>query len=291
MRKFMTLFFAMLFSLGLLATDADAGRLGGGRSMGKQRESVTHREAQRPPAAAAAPAAAAQQPMQPQPSGARKWLGPLAGLAAGGLIASMLFGHGAGGALAGMINVLMIALLVVGGVWLALRLFRRQQPADRFATQGAGAPFTPRIAEPLAAGGWSGAAPAAASVSAPMVPAGFDVEGFVRHAKVNFVRLQTANDAGNLDDIRDFTTPEMFAEISLGIKERGGATQRTDVVTLDAELLEVVTDAGYHIASVRFSGMLREREGVPAEPFKEVWNLQKQVDGKSGWLLAGIQQL
>jgi hypothetical protein len=100
---------------------------------------------------------------------------------------------------------------------------------------------------------------------------------------LNFVRLQAANDAGNLEDIREFVAPELFAEIKLQLDERGKAIQQTDVVTLNAELLEVVTEPTRHIASVRFSGMIREEAGAPAAPFDEVWNLSKALEGSKGW--------
>ena len=110
-------------------------------------------------------------------------------------------------------------------------------------------------------------------------------------AKLNFVRLQASNDARNIDDIREFVSPELFAEIRMQIDERGAAPQQTDIVTLNAELLEVTTESGRHIASVHFSGMIREVAGAAAAPFDEVWNLSKPADGSKGWVIAGIQQL
>jgi predicted lipid-binding transport protein (Tim44 family) len=109
-------------------------------------------------------------------------------------------------------------------------------------------------------------------------------------AKLNFVRLQAANDAGNLEDIREFTTPEVFAEIKLQMDERGTAAQQTDVVRLDAELLEAVTEGRQHVASVRFSGLIREEAGGVAAPFDEIWVLTQPVNGERGWVVAGIQQ-
>jgi predicted lipid-binding transport protein (Tim44 family) len=101
-------------------------------------------------------------------------------------------------------------------------------------------------------------------VPRPNIPADFDVEGFLRQAKLNFVRLQAANDRGDMDDIREFTAPELFAEIRMQFQERGGKVQETDVMQLDAELLEVVTEDKRHIASVHFSGQLREDGAAPA---------------------------
>jgi predicted lipid-binding transport protein (Tim44 family) len=121
------------------------------------------------------------------------------------------------------------------------------------------------------------------------LPPGFDAEAFVRQAKVNFLRLQAANDAGNLDDIREFTTPEMYAEIKLDIDERKGATQRTDVVTLNADVLEALEEGKRQIVSVRFHGMLRE-DSEQAAPFDETWHLTRPIDASRGWVVAGIQQ-
>ena len=120
---------------------------------------------------------------------------------------------------------------------------------------------------------------------------GFDTEAFLRVAKLNFVRLQAANDARNLDDIRQFVSPEVFAEIKVQMDERGNIPQRTDVVTLHADLLEVTTEGSRHVASVRFSGMIRETEESAATPFDEIWHLSKPVDDTQGWVVAGIQQI
>jgi predicted lipid-binding transport protein (Tim44 family) len=122
------------------------------------------------------------------------------------------------------------------------------------------------------------------------VPADFDVEGFVRNAKVHFIRLQAAWDARDLDDIREFTAPEVFAEIRMQLSEETGAPARTEVVSLEAQLLGIEESASEYIASVRFDGSIREGQGA-AEPFSEVWNLSKPKRGNRGWLLAGIQQL
>jgi predicted lipid-binding transport protein (Tim44 family) len=123
------------------------------------------------------------------------------------------------------------------------------------------------------------------------VPADFDTEAFLRNAKVHYVRLQAAWDAGNLEDIREFTTPEMFAEIKMDLADRGASPNKTDVVSVEAELLGIETQATDYLASVRFSGMIREESNAPAQPFAEVWNLSKPTQGAGGWVLAGIQQL
>lgn len=120
------------------------------------------------------------------------------------------------------------------------------------------------------------------------IPSDFDVAGFVRNAKVNYIRLQAAYDAGNLDDIREFTSPEMFAEIQMDLRERAGATQQTEVQQLDADVIEVLEDGSRYVVSVRFTGTLNEDGAVG--PVDEIWHLTKPRHGQGGWVLAGIQQ-
>ncbi len=135
-----------------------------------------------------------------------------------------------------------------------------------------------------------GSAEPVVNATANNIPADFDVDAFTRQAKVNFIRLQAANDAGNLEDIREFTSPEMFAEIKLDIDDRRGTTQKTDVVNLEAQVLEVVEEAGRYITSVRFHGLLREDPDRPPQAFDEIWHLSKPRDDHHGWVLSGIQQ-
>jgi predicted lipid-binding transport protein (Tim44 family) len=252
-------------------------------------------------APAAAPAAAAAQPAR------NRWMGPLAGLAAGLGIAALLSHFGLGGAFAGaMANIIMIALIVMAAVMLFRFIMNRRKNANTpaYAAAGASSPFggsartghEPSYVPPSAPGyGPSAAALGGANTveAAPQVdvPAGFDSEAFVRNAKVYFVRLQDAWDRGNSNDIREFTTPEMFAEVKLDIDARGTQPNRTDVVQLNADILGVEERGTESLASVRFHGLIRETEGAAAEPFIEIWNLSKQKYGNEGWLLAGIQQV
>lgn len=284
---FMACFMAVL-ALGVTVGNAEAARLGGSKSFGMQRQSVAPRPAspaqQATPAAPGAPAAA---PGAAAPK--RNWMGPIAGLAAGLGIAALLSHFGMG---AGMANFLMIALLAMAAVFVFKWLFGRKTPATQAHSpmQYAGVGSPAMASPPPAAPQFGSAAPAVAAAE-QRVPAGFDTEGFLRVAKLNFVRLQAANDAKNLDDIREFVAPEMYAEIKMQMDERGNAPQQTDVVTLNAELVEVVTESNRHVASVHFSGMIREEVGAAAAPFDEVWNLSKATEGGKGWVIAGIQQL
>ena len=286
MNKILVAVFALFLTLGLGAGEAEAARMGGGKSFGMQRQSIAPRPAT-PARQAAAPAPA-------NPAGAaaatpkRNWMGPIAGLAAGLGIAALLSHFGMG---AGVANFLMIALLAMAAVFVFKWLFRRStaaaQPANSMQYAGAG------HSAPPSPGGVTQFGSSAPVIEPTIrnIPESFDTEGFLRIAKLNFVRLQASNDAKSLDDIREFVSPELYAEIKLQMDERGNAPQQTDVVTLNAELLDVTTEANRHIASVHFSGMIRETTGATAEPFNEVWNLSKPVDDSKGWIIAGIQQV
>ena len=300
MKNFALMAAALVLGFTLQIGDAEAKRLGGGSSAGMQRQSVAPSSPAAPSQAAAPRQAPAAAPAAPAAQPKRSWMGPLAGLAAGLGLAALAshFGFGEGLANMMMIGLLIMAVVMVIGFFMRKKAAAAQQSGmGGMQYAGAGADFgrnVPSTPDFTPVGGGGGvAAPVAAPVQggSGFVPADFDSAGFVRNAKVNFIRLQAANDAGNLDDIREFVTPEVFAEIKLQLDERGNARQRTDVVTLNAELLEVATEGGRHIASVRFNGLIRETEDGPAQAFDEIWNLSKPVDGGKGWVIAGIQQI
>jgi predicted lipid-binding transport protein (Tim44 family) len=289
MKRFVIAAFAAVVGLGLMVPDAEAARLGGGKSFGMKRQATpapAPAMAGKPAAApaAAAPAAAAK------PAGMSRFLGPLAGLAAGLGIAALLSHFGLG---EGMANMLLILALAGAAFFVVRWLMRKRSPEAGMQYAGAGnagpANFNPAPAQFESSAG-VGAGATAANTAARNVPADFDVEGFLRQAKLSFVRLQAANDRGDMDDIREFTSPEMFAEIKMQYQERGNKSQETDVMQLNAELLEVVTEDSRHIASVHFSGQLREEANAAPEAFAETWHLVKPTDGSRGWNVAGIQQ-
>ena len=275
--------------MGAVAIEADAAKVGGSRSMGTQRN-ITNAPAATPPRAAqqaapaAAPAGAAAQPQ----SALSRWAPMLGGLAIGGLLGSM-FAGGMGGALGG---ILMMALLAVVAVFVIRMLMRGRAPQTAPAG-GPGMQYSGLGNETVAAPPPSQAAGFEAQ-PVPVqgnIPAGFDVEGFLRQSKLSYIRMQTANDSGNVAELSEFTTPEMYEALKADVDARGGKAQMTDVVTLNADLLEVVTEDKQHWASVRFSGLVREVPSQVPVSFEEIWNLAKPVDGSAGWLLAGIQQM
>jgi len=143
-------------------------------------------------------------------------------------------------------------------------------------------------------GGAVGAAALGSTVAAgdlSHVPAGFDAAGFQRVAKMIFIRLQAANDAGNIEDLRKFTTPELFASLRLDLQERGQTPNQTDVMQLDAELVDTAQEQGQWVASVRFHGLIREELNAGAQPFNELWHLVKPLDDSRDWAIAGITPL
>lgn len=295
MKSFVLFAAALVFGLTLTVSDAEAAkRFGGGKSAGMQREAVNPPPAAAP--AAAKPAAAAAGPAA-QPK--RSWMGPLAGLAAGLGLAALASHFGFGEELASMllIGLMVLAVLMVVGFIMRKRA-ANQQPAMaggmQYAAAGAGYNRGPAPMPEYPQGGSAPASlaePVQAASGTGNIPAHFDVENFIRNAKVNFIRLQAANDAGNLEDIREFTTPEMFAEIKMNFVERGDASQQTDVVSLEAQVIDVAEEPTRYVVSVRFHGLIREDAESNAEAFDEIWHMTKPVDGSRGWVVAGIQQL
>jgi predicted lipid-binding transport protein (Tim44 family) len=284
MKRILLSVLALVLRVGLAMPEAEAKRLGGGKSTGIQRE-ATPPAPVAPPASVAAPTAGAGA-MAAQAPKKNSWLGPVAGLAAGLGLAALASHLGFGEEFG---NMMMIALLVMAALVAVRLLMRKRAPAQhgmQYAGMGAGGGnVTLPVQTPVAGAATSSAVPAAGQL-----PAGFDADGFVRQAKLNFVRLQAANDEGNLADLREFVTPEMLAELQLQLQERGNVAQRTEVVDLHAEIVECVEEAQRYLISVRFRGLLREEKNAPPVPFDERWHLTKPIDGSRGWAVAGIQQ-
>jgi predicted lipid-binding transport protein (Tim44 family) len=314
---------AMFAALLVVVEDVEARRMGGGRSVGRQYDRSSQREA-------TPPARNPQQGAQPTPG--NRFGGMLGGLAAGLGIAWLLSHFGLSGAFAEALG----SILLLGGLaFLALFLARRfgllgtprpASPAYAGATNGAGsagrafeppaqrAPqerrgFTshsePTLVTQAATGdavsvtghplppvGGTGSGLAGPLSAADMrgdIPDDFDVESFVQAATEQFVRLQSAWDAGDLASLRDFTTPELYADLKADITARGGRPNHTEVVSLSAEVLGVRDIGSAVMASLRYAGVMRE-DGAEAAPFEEVWHLVRSKRGRDGWLLAGIQQ-
>lgn len=314
LKKFMVGMMLAATTVSMLG-EALARPMGGGRSMGRQSQNVSRQAPA--PAPAPAPKAAQRQaqpaPAAPAPAAAAKppsrWKGLLGGALLG--LGALLSHFGLGGALASMISTLLMVALLAGAAYFIYRMVRGKRenngtgtgnapfasfggntpaPAGNTPDLGSRIPPLPPL-QPVSSG--VGLDKPAAPVAPAQwgVPADFDQAAFLRHAKSNFIRLQAAWDKADVNDIGEFTTPEVYAELRMQIQERGAQADFTDVVTIDAELLGIETGVNDYLASVKFIGQIRSAPGAAAEPFSEVWNMSKPVSGSTGWVLAGIQQV
>lgn len=320
--KFWTFLFTAV--LALSGVNAEAKRMGGGGSFGKQSSNVTQRQSApvapaqganntsvKPVAPAAPPAAAPRRP----------WGAMLGGLAAGLGLAYLAHSLGMG---EGMGQFLMFALLAMGVVMAVSWFMRRRATpaaaqANPFAFQGAGnvpvsdvKPYRPEnvgndasarpwernsMAFDASTGAGSGSMIGSALIGSQTwgIPAGFDSEGFITAAKANFVTLQAAWDKSDIPALRAMMTDGMLTEIRSQLAEReshtGGSPNQTEVVMIEARLLGIEDQASEYLASVEFSGMIREEPSAGPSPFREVWNMTKSKSGASGWLVAGVQAL
>ena len=322
--------------LAVAHADADAARMGGGKSMGKQSSNVTQREAATPPATPGAPAqtatnaAAAKPAAAAAPAAAAKkpWGAMLGGLAAGLGLAWLAHSLGLGAEFGQFLMFALLALAVMVVIGMVMRARKGTGAAQGagnppFAFQGAGAAspeaaqvprqYSPdKVGNDASARPWEGNGMAfdaarqqpgsgtviGSGLSGSQnwgIPAGFDAEGFLTAAKRNFVTLQAAWDRSDIVTLRSMMTDGMLNEIRTQLTEReshrGDQPNHTDVVMVEAQLLGIEElDDGY-MASVEFSGMIREELSAGPSPFREVWNMTKAKTGASGWLVAGVQAL
>jgi predicted lipid-binding transport protein (Tim44 family) len=276
--------------------------------------------AARPNTPAAAPAAAPKRP----------WGAMLGGLAAGLGLAWLANSLGLGAAFGQFMLIALLVLVAMVAIGWFMRRKNGAAPAQRsspFAFQGAGAggagagglgtsTYRPEnVGNDASARPWERASQAAAFEATPAaggasglgigsalagsqswgVPAGFDEEGFLRAAKNNFITLQSAWDGSDIASLRSMMTDDMLKEIQSQLTEReahtGGPSNKTDVVMLEAKLLGIEDLGDDYMASVEFSGMIREEPSAGPSPFREVWNMTKPKSGQSGWLVAGVQAL
>ena len=329
---------AAVLVVGLSPQLSEAKRLGGGKSVGMQRQAPAQTPPPATPAQApAAPAAAAPvagKPATPAAATAaaaapakRSWMGPLAGLAAGLGLAALFSAMGMGEGFANFMMLLLLGIVAFVLIrFLMARFGNKGRAAEpTLATAGAAAgsggpagsapwqaPATPVERSSLSPASGNevsvtgtplrpihigenldlpaAAAPSGALPAAMTLPATFDLPAFERVAKMIFIRMQAAHDTADLDDLREFTTPEMFAAVRLEIQERGGVAQHTDVERVDAQLINFTEEATRQVASVRFHGVVREDKQASATAFDEVWHLVRPQDGSRSWSIAGIQQ-
>ena len=326
--KIWTLVLAVFLLLAGFNAEA-ARRMGGGKSIGQQSSNVTQRQAA-PAQQGAAPAPAPAPTAAPGVAPKKPWGAMLGGLAAGMGLAWLASSLGLGGLASGMGQFLMFALLALA-VMMAFSWFKRSRQNAQSNTAGSSSPFafqgvspastaqTPATYRPENVGNDASARPwernsmafdaqnAASGASGSMigsgltgsqnwgVPAGFDTDGFLKSAKANFVSLQAAWDKSDINALRVMMTDTMLKEIQAQLAEReahtGGPVNLTDVVMIEAHLLGIEDLGDSYMASVEFSGMIREEPSASPNPFREVWNMTKSKNGASGWLVAGVQAL
>lgn len=290
-------FLAVIFTVILgfsFSLDANAKRLGGGQSIGKQSSAVTQKQAaptQASPNSAAQPSAAKPSPTAAPAAQPKKfgWGGMLGGLAAGLGIGMLLSHFGLGEAAASFFTGMLIFMAVAMiGLWLFKRFAGGNQSAYKLNPAGG-----PSMEEPRSAPYAERTTSSASSGSTAVAPSEqwVDQESFLNNAKKMFVQLQEASDKQDLDTLRQFTTPEMFATIRADFLNRTEAFSSTQVLTLNADLFHVEKEGDTAVASIRFSGLIREEANSPSITFEEVWNWTKPINGQTGWVLAGIQQI
>ena len=206
---------------------------------------------------------------------------------------AFLTGLGVSGDTAHLVVTLLAIALAVGAVLFMVRMVTRKDTPASPALSGSTKQILPT--EPPKRSGHVKPKPPPPPVLTPAqkwgMPEGFDDQVFLQQAKASFVRMQAAWDKADTNDLREFTTPQVFAELKAQVEQRPQSNDVTDVVAIDAELLGIETIGEDHLASVKFNGMIKSSATAEAEPFAEVWNLAKPLNGSGGWMLAGIQQL
>jgi len=312
----------------VLTQNVDAKRLGGGMSLGRQSAPIARNPSAIPPKpapspvnAAPSPSAPAAAPVAPAPRPSRfgGMGGILGGLAAGIGLSYLFNSMGIGAGMSSMFsNLLMIGLLVFGGLWVYRKFFANKLSQSFNGLESGNMGFA--TATPQQSPSWSSGlnptgheanmasmatatsaqtspSPSAdnigrAPIEAQLTPSSFaDKDHFLENARTLFLQLQEASDQQNLETLKEFTSPELFTLLRKDMLARSTAISFTQVLTLAADLLAVEQENQEYMASVRFSGTIREEVNGPVADFQEIWNWTKPINGSTGWILSGIQQL
>lgn len=305
-----------MFGLFSVAQVAEAKRFGGGKSFGYNKQVAPksyNKQSTAPKAAPASTAPKAGAAGRPA-SGASKWLGPLAGLAAGGLLAAMIFGDGFEGLQ--IFDILLFALIA----FVLFKLFTRRvrsnsqqayqsayaeqeyrQPevkrsqANAFRQTQEQAPVNTAnnggsiFGADLEDGVGQGVSDHAQFLNE--IPAWFDEAGFVEGAKSHFMALQKAWDNVDLSEIESYCTPELYAALEQELRGVPAGENKTVVDTLDAEIATMAVDGDYFVVSMRFTGFIQEDVAQGAHAFSEIWHIRRLANDEGNWQVAGIQQV
>jgi predicted lipid-binding transport protein (Tim44 family) len=278
MQRVLSIFMALCISL-TFALDAHAKRFGGGKSFGS---APSHQTRQAPQQTQAAPNQAGRQ-TPAAASGASRWLGPLAGLAAGGLLASMFMGDGFEG-------IQFMDILIFGVIAFLLFRFlaarrRQQQPA-----MAGHAPMQREMPQQPATSIFGGSAAPVAAAPVINAPAWFNEQSFVAAAREHFLSLQQHWDANEMDKISEFVTPQLLGFLKQERAEIGDAYQATYIDDLQIQLDGVDDDAEKTTATLTFSGVSKTSRFDQGEPFSESWRMERAQGENQPWLVAGIRQ-
>ncbi|MGK9049586.1 hypothetical protein KXR63_19695 [Stutzerimonas chloritidismutans] len=278
MQRVLSIFMALCISL-TFALDAHAKRFGGGKSFGS---APSHQTRQAPQQTQAAPNQAGRQ-TPAAASGASRWLGPLAGLAAGGLLASMFMGDGFEG-------IQFMDILIFGLIAFLLFRFlaarrRQQQPA-----MAGHAPMQRDMPQQPSTSIFGGSAAPAAAAPVINAPAWFNEQSFVAAAREHFLSLQQHWDANEMDKISEFVTPQLLGFLKQERAEIGDAYQSTYIDDLQIQLDGVDEDAEKTTATLTFTGTAKTSRFDQGEPFSESWRMERAQGENQPWLVAGIRQ-
>lgn len=290
MQRFFLVFLILCFNVILGVTEIEAARLGGGRSIGRQMPNYS-----RPAAPPTAPNYAPQRtpapaPAAPIPTAAprNRWLGPLTGFVAGGLLASLFFGQGFNGL---QFFDILIFIAIAAGIFLLFRSMRNRNqgtysPEQSFAA--AGEVDIERFSTTHDFNSHTMGSGNAQPLDAAHL-SWFNEENFLQNARTYYLRLQAAWDAGRMTEIAEYVTPELYRELS---QQRATLGQNfTEVLQLNVEFLGLAKEGDTIFAGVRYSGMIREQQDAPPHPFKETWHIQRSLsEQNANWYIAGIQQ-
>lgn len=304
MKKLLTFLTLSFITFAFTLQTAEAKRFGMGGSYGYSKKIPPKQfgQASKPKAdpQATKPVAAQGGKAAGQPSGASRWLGPLAGLAAGGLLAAMLFGDG-------FENIQIMDMLIFGLIaFLLFKLFasRRRQAAEATADHADAAGAMHRTSQSEASvqhfqaqaptqssftpgnegGSIIGSALSEQAEHVSAAPSWFDEQSFLEAAKHNFVEVQKAWDKGDLAEIQSYCSPELFEQLRTHVQPN---VNHTEVDTLYAEIADMAVEGDDFIISIRFSGFIKEEGNLHA--FNEIWHLRRPADGSGNWEIMGIQ--
>ena len=286
--SFIMMFFSLVVGLMYFWCDtAEAARLGRSRSFGSKPSYQRSAPApsQKPTSTQAKPGQTNQQQPAATPSPMGRWGGMFGGFLMGGLLGSLLFGGGQGVSGPGLMDMLLIG----GGLFLLFRFLRGRRFATESAPSGGAMAFDRGPGQAWGSSNYTPDNPV--EVQPPSVPPGFDADDFLKGANAIYARLQASWDKRDLEDIREFTSPEVFSEIQQQAKE-DPTPGKTELLMINPQIIEARDVDHQTIVSVLYDVMLRENEDELSKQVRELWHFsQERNKPEAFWVLEGIQQV